>query len=170
MVKDNNGNSVAIESIHTSDDGASYTVTVPLKGGITYTASVEKEGYMFSTLDKITLNSRSISAVQATASRVTLHFKEQTMLNTSDIHIVDENGVNVAIRTNVSNDGGYSYELGVAIVPDKVYSVFISKMGYDYGDPLAFSIRSVGVRFGGMISGNNRAFILHLDQPFRICE
>lgn len=164
-VKDNNGNTVAIESIQTSDDGASYTVTVPLKGGITYTATVEKEGYMFSTLDKITLNSRSISAVQATASRVTLHFKEQTMLNTSDIHIVDENGVNVSIRTNVSNDGGYSYELGVAIVPDKVYSVFISKMGYDYGDPLAFSILSVGVRFGGMISGNNQAFILHLDQP-----
>ncbi|WP_206669905.1 S-layer homology domain-containing protein [Paenibacillus luteus] len=163
-VKDNNGNTLAIQSIQTNDEGASYTVTVPLKGGMTYTASVDKEGYQFSTLDKITLNSRSIASVQASVSQVTLHFAEQTMLSTSDIHLFDENGAKIAIRTNVSHDGGYSYELGATLVPDKVYSVLISKMGYDYGDPLSFSIRSIGISFGGMISGNNQAFILNLNQ------
>ncbi|MBM7568153.1 S-layer homology domain-containing protein [Paenibacillus sacheonensis] len=163
-LSDAGGNTVAITSAATSDDGLSYQIQAALTAGKTYTVSTTKAGYAVVTSDPFSLTSKKASIDRVSVHGFKLNFTSPTALLDTDLALTNGQGLPVK-ATFVSWDGGLTYQVDAELAAGVPYSLSINKMGYDFGAPLPFSLQAVVPTFGGTEAGNVNAFTLSFDQP-----
>ncbi|MCM3628712.1 S-layer homology domain-containing protein [Paenibacillus glycanilyticus] len=163
-LSDADGNTVAITSAVTSDNGLSYQVQAALTAGKTYTVSTTKAGYLVVTSDPFSLTSKRASIDQVSVHGFKLNFTSPMALLDTDLALTNEQGDPVK-ATFVSWDGGLTYQVSAELAAGVPYSLSINKMGYDFGAALAFSLQAVVPTFGGTMAGNVNAFTLSFDRP-----
>lgn len=167
-VKDDSGNTIPVQSIQTSDFGATYMVNmlVPLTGGKTYNVSFAKKGYSIRSLDPFSLNTRAAIITKLSVKGFTLNMGTAISMNYPEISLYDEQGNPISIQGLVSTDGGITYEAGANLRADVNYKLRINKMGYDFGGEIPIFVQSVTSSFDGMVDGNNNAFRMVFNKPF----
>ncbi|WP_090108697.1 S-layer homology domain-containing protein [Cohnella sp. OV330] len=166
-VTDREGNAVAVQSVQTADAGWTYYAKVPLASGKQYQVAIaDKPPYVFrfASNQSISLHSNQVAVDRLTLKGFRLVFSSPVYLYNTDVILKDEDGQAVQIRSEISSDGGLSYDLETTLAAGKTYTLSFDKPGYDLGGDIALTVRSVATTFEGMESGNNNAFTLRFDQ------
>ncbi|WP_164545489.1 S-layer homology domain-containing protein [Paenibacillus albus] len=161
---DTGGNTVAITSAVTSDNGLSYQIHAALVAGKTYTVSTTKAGYSVVTSDPFSLTSKRASIDRVSVHGFMLNFTSPMALLDTDLALTNEQGDPVKVSF-VSWDGGLTYQVYAELSAGVQYSLSINKMGYDFGAALTFSLQAVVPTFEGTVVGNVNAFTLSFSQP-----
>ncbi|WP_307720041.1 fibronectin type III domain-containing protein [Paenibacillus koleovorans] len=136
-------NGVAIDSVATTDGGATYTVSASLSEGTTYSLSLARSGYVFDP------GAPSFHVDVPTAATASDYISSGLKLKVSpalpglveaDLTLLDEQGNSVAISSISSSDGGANYTVNAALTLGRTYSLAIAKAGYRFGVSSAFLV------------------------------
>lgn len=166
LVADAEGNTVAITSAVSSDNGLSYQIQAALTAGKTYTVSTTKAGYSVVKSDPFSLTSKRASIDRVSVHGFNLNFASPIALLNTDLVLTNGQGDSVR-ATFVSWDGGLTYQVDAELAAGVTYSLSINKMGYDFGAALPLSLQAVVPTFVGTAVGNVNAFTLSFDQPVK---
>ncbi|MFC5530667.1 S-layer homology domain-containing protein [Cohnella yongneupensis] len=165
-ISDRDGHTISAQSAVAALNGSAYQVTAPLAAGKKYTVSIAKPGYEVKFSIPFSLNKRSATVDRVSVNGFTLNFDRMLSWSSAlKLKVLDDQGAEQRTTGIVSNDGGVSYQIEVALTPDRVYTVEIDRIGDDFGPGIPVIVKSVGVSFAGMEEGSSRTFDLVLDQP-----
>ncbi|HVJ48783.1 MAG TPA: SwmB domain-containing protein [Desulfitobacterium sp.] len=135
---DRYGNSVALNSAYTSDNGVTYTLSAALNAGQTYTVIASRTGYNFVTAPKVVVPSASttnetliVSNPSTTGFTVTVS-PALVGLTVHDFKLMDSTA-SVAITSASVSNSGTTYQLAANLTAGKTYTVTAEKSGYNFG-------------------------------------
>jgi hypothetical protein len=131
---DSSGNSAAIFSLTTTDEGLTYEAAAELKEGSAYTLSVTAQGYDFGSPLQLHVQQMLIlSATEITSSGFKLNLNAAIPdLSVSLVHLTDQNGQTVTLDGNTFYDlnrntanAGKTYTVRVPMKTGQIYLISI---------------------------------------------
>ncbi|WP_420818529.1 S-layer homology domain-containing protein [Paenibacillus paeoniae] len=141
LTQSGTGNSVAIASAETTDNGASYLLSAALTEGITYVLTITKTGYSFGSPLTVYVEVTTPEIIQVTSvvsdiseTSFTVTFSEPvTGLSKGNFNLTDQSNSKVGISEAITDDDGVSYSITTLLAAGKVYTFAIVKEGYSFG-------------------------------------
>jgi|GEM_PF-2693370 len=142
LLKDGSGNRIAITSLSTEDDGATYRIGAAFSGGATYEVVLSKPGYDLG--EPLALDIPSAIAanlVSRSEAGLTVALAPAvTGLDAGRFSLQASNGQEVQISQAVTGNGGATYALAADLEGGASYTLSVSLAGYDFGAPLVADI------------------------------
>lgn len=155
MLKDSSGQTVAISSAVTADEGGTYRIKASFIGGENYTIALDHAGYDFGEELSADLPSAITSEIGAVNTQgITILLTSAVGgLQASSFTLHDSVGHAVAIDLLTELNGGAGYTLAAELTAGAAYTLTLSAPGYDFGSPLTTAVPiPVGIAYADIQS------------------
>lgn len=144
-LKDSAGNSIAVTSATSSNNGATYSVGAALIAGQTYTVSATAAGYSFNAAQSFTvpgaLISETLTVSNPSISGFTVSLSPALNGLTKDnFTLKDSAGNPIAITSATTSNDGSTYSVGAALIASQTYTLSVTVTGYSFGDAKSLTV------------------------------
>lgn len=161
-----NGQPIPIDSVATSDGGASYTLVAALAEGQDYSVAVALAGYVFVPTQSafhVDIPVNPALSDFASAGFVLKFDHAVAGLTAQDLALRDSQYRPIAIGSLATTDGGLTYIVRAALTQSQLYSLGLSKNGYRFGAGSSFIVPIPVAKSADAIS--DQGFTVHLATP-----
>lgn len=142
VLRDHNGNPLAITSVTTDDGGATYRIAASFTGGETYTVKMDAQGYDFGDALSAELPSAIATSIElpSESGLNVILSPSVSGLSAANFILRDSHGQSVDIADAITGNGGGTYVLSAELTGGESYTLTIAASGYVFGGVLAATI------------------------------